>query len=60
MTINSDTLQSAGQAYIDPNMAHFEKQIDQACQKSVDQFKKIRRFYFKFHSAFFLGTLLEL
>lgn len=58
--MQSETSQSPGQTYIDPNAAHFEKQVDHACQKTLGQFKKIRRFYFKFHSYFLLAILLEL
>lgn len=59
MTINSTTISSSGETYTDPNTVYFEKQIDQVCQESVQQFKEIQRFYLKFHTFFFFGILLE-
>jgi tetratricopeptide (TPR) repeat protein len=44
----------------DLNAAHFEKEVDQLCQKTGELFKKIHRFYFRFHSGFLLAALLEL
>jgi tetratricopeptide (TPR) repeat protein len=56
----TSTTYSSNTAYADPKAIYFEKQIDQICQNSVLQFKKIQRFYLKFHSFFLSGIVLEL